>query len=119
MNSLSSDCLFCKIIEGKIPCQKIFENKVVLAFKDIQPQAPVHILLVPKSHFADALEASQSNAPVFEPLFQAASEVAQQLGLSEKGFRLVFNTKEHACQSVFHLHLHLLGGAQLGGSMVG
>lgn len=90
-----------------------------MAFKDIQPQAPVHILLVPKSHFADALEASKSNAPIFEPLFQAASEVAQQLGLSEKGFRLVFNTKEHACQSVFHLHLHLLGGAQLGGSMVG
>lgn len=119
MSSLSPDCLFCKIIEGKVPCQKVFENPSVLAFKDIHPQAPVHVLLVPKAHFADALEASQSTFPVFEPLFQAASEVAQQLGLSEKGFRLVFNTKEHACQSVFHLHLHLLGGSQLGGSMVG
>jgi len=119
MKPASEECLFCKIIQGKIPCQKVFENDSVFAFKDIHPQAPIHILLVPKSHFADVLEARTSTQPVFEPLFQAASEVAKQLGLSEKGFRLVFNTKEHGCQSVFHLHLHLLGGAQLGGSMVG
>lgn len=114
-----SDCLFCKIIEGKIPSKKVYENEHVLAFHDISPQAPVHVLIVPKAHVADVSQVSSTNADIFQHVLLAAGEVAKKLSLTKDGFRTVFNTGPHACQSVFHLHLHVLGGAQLGGSMVG
>ncbi len=114
-----SDCVFCKIVEGSLPSRKVLETEKVFAFHDLHPQAPVHVLIVPKTHLADLSGVAASEAAVFQDLFQAAQKLALELGISDAGFRTVFNTGKHACQTVFHLHLHLLGGAQLGGSMVG
>ncbi len=115
----SKDCIFCKIVEGKLPSKKVLETERVFAFKDISPQAPVHVLIVPKVHIADVQSVETAHSSVFQDIFSAAKVVAQELGLEKGGYRTVFNTGEHACQTVFHLHLHLLGGAQMGGSMVG
>ena len=112
-------CIFCQIIEGSLPCEKVFENDHIFAFKDISPQAPVHILIVPKKHIRDVLEVTHDDLDIFKYLFQAAQHIASQQGLGKNGFRTVFNTGKHACQTVFHLHLHLLGGVQMGGNMVG
>ncbi len=114
-----SDCLFCKIIEGKIPSKKVYEDEHVVAFHDISPQAPVHVLIVPRTHVTDVAHVSTENGEIFQHVLLAAGEVAKKLSLTKNGFRTVFNTGAHACQSVFHLHLHVLGGVQLGGSMVG
>lgn len=113
------ECIFCKIVEGTLPSQKVLENERVFAFRDISPQAPVHILIVPKKHVSDVQSVAEGEGAVFQDLFEAAQALVKKLGLSDSGFRTVFNTGEHACQTVFHLHLHLLGGAQMGGSMVG
>ncbi len=112
-------CIFCQIIEGTLPSTKVYENDRVFAFKDISPQAPVHVLVVPKQHIADVTSAASSNSQVFQELFEVVHKLIEKLGLQKTGFRTVFNTGQDACQTVFHLHLHLLGGAQLGGSMVG
>ncbi|MBY0372277.1 histidine triad nucleotide-binding protein [bacterium] len=113
------ECLFCKIIDGSLPSQKVLETPRVLAFRDISPQAPEHVLIVPKTHVSNLGEVRPEHGAVFQEVFEAAQQVVAKLGLSEKGYRTVFNTGAHACQTVFHLHLHLLGGAQMGGSMVG
>ena len=105
------DCLFCKIIRGEIPSAKVFENDVAFAFKDINPQAPVHVLIVPKKHVANALEGA--DAGIMDGLMKAAAQVAREQGLTENGFRLITNCGRHGCQSVNHLHFHLLGGKQL------
>lgn len=115
----SKECIFCKITQGTLPSQKVFENERVFAFKDISPQAPVHILIVPKRHVADVLDVRLEDAHVFQDLFLAAQHIAGQMGIAGAGFRTVFNSGDHACQTIFHLHLHLLGGTQMGGSMVG
>lgn len=115
----SKECIFCKIIKGTLPSEKVFENDRVFAFRDISPQAPVHVLIVPKKHVIDVLDVSRDDAHVFTDLFQAAQLIAPQLGIAGKGFRTVFNSGDHACQTIYHLHLHLLGGTQMGGSMVG
>lgn len=119
MDARKRECLFCRIIDGSLPSQKVLETERALAFRDISPQAPVHVLVVPKVHIASVSDAASTHGPVFQELFEAAQQVAAKLGLKEKGYRTVFNTGEHACQTVFHLHLHVLGGAQMGGSMVG
>ena len=115
----SKECIFCKIIEGTLPTQKVFENDKVFAFKDLSPQAPVHVLIVPKKHVADVLDVKLDDAHVFQDLFQAAQHLAPQLGIAGSGFRTVFNSGDHACQTIYHLHLHLLGGTQMSGSMTG
>lgn len=115
----SKECIFCKIIKGTLPSNKVFENEFVFAFKDIAPQAPVHVLIVPKFHVEDVLDVRSEDSVVFTHLFKAAQQIAAQLGISGNGFRTVFNSGDHACQTIFHLHLHLLGGIQMGGSMVG
>lgn len=115
----SKECIFCKIIAGTLPSAKVFENERVFAFKDISPQAPVHVLIVPKKHVIDVLDVRSDDAAIFSDLFQAGQHLAAQLGVAGSGFRLVFNSGEHACQTVFHLHLHLLGGTQMSGSMTG
>ncbi len=113
------ECIFCKIIQGTLPSKKVFENEKVFAFYDISPQAPVHVLIVPKKHVVDVLDVSTFDLSVFADLFQAVQLIAAQLGIAGSGFRTVFNSGDHACQTIFHLHLHLLGGGQMGGSMVG
>lgn len=108
-----SDCLFCKIVEGSVPSDKVYEDDMVLAFRDIDPQAPVHVLIVPKKHMRSLLEAGGGNAPWMAAMMEAARRIAAQEGLEENGFRLVMNTGADGGQTVDHLHAHLLGGRPL------
>jgi histidine triad (HIT) family protein len=106
--ALVPDCIFCKIIIGEIPADVVFRNENVVAFNDLNPQAPTHVLLVPTLHTENAAGVAKNSATITAALFLAADEIASQRGLS--GYRTVFNTGEEAGQSVFHAHLHLLGG---------
>lgn len=107
------DCLFCKIIKGEIPSAKVYEDEFVYAFKDINPLAPVHILIVPKNHISGASEVAEKNSAVVAKIFEAAAKIAREQGISEDGFRIVTNCGENGCQSVKHLHFHILGGRKL------
>lgn len=115
----SKECIFCKIIQGTLPCEKVFENDRVFAFKDISAQAPVHVLIVPKKHVTDILDVKAEDAQIFQDLLSAVGFIAPQLGIAGPGFRCVFNSGDHACQTIYHLHMHLIGGTQMGGSLVG
>lgn len=106
-----TDCLFCKIIRGEIPSTKVFEDDSVFAFRDIHPQAPVHILVIPKQHIASVAEATDPS--LMGILMLRAAEIARNEGIEQTGYRLVCNHGEQAGQSVFHLHMHLLGGRPL------
>lgn len=108
-----SDCIFCKIVAGELPTDKVFENEDVLAFRDIRPQAPVHVLLIPKKHIASAHDIQPEDAELVGKLHIAAKEVADELGVAKNGYRLVTNIGFHGQQTVPHLHYHLLGGRQL------
>lgn len=105
-----SDCLFCKIIKREIPANLVFEDKEVLAFRDVNPQAPVHILIIPKEHISRVSELDAKAVRLLSPLFLAANQIAQKEKIIESGYRLVINCNAGAGQSVFHIHLHLLGG---------
>lgn len=105
------NCLFCKIIAGEIPADKVLENEKLLAFNDINPQAPVHILVIPKSHYENAAELADAQPDTLSELFKAAKELAVAHNLA--GYRTVFNTGAAAGQTVFHAHLHLIGGRAL------
>jgi histidine triad (HIT) family protein len=102
------NCLFCSIVEGKIPASKVHENDSVLAFDDINPQAPTHVLVIPKAHFENAAELAASDAQTLGELFVVARKIADDRSLA--GYRTIFNTGADAGQTVFHAHLHLLGG---------
>jgi len=108
-----ADCLFCRIAAGEIPSRKVFEDARMLAFEDLHPGAPTHILLIPKRHLEDLDHATAEDAALLGELQLKAAELARQRGLA-RGFRTVFNVGPDAGQSVFHLHLHLLGGRRLG-----
>lgn len=105
------DCIFCKIVSGKIPSKKIFESEDILAFNDISPQAPVHIVIIPKEHIHSLEKITDSNSHIPGKLVSAASKIAKDLNLD--GYRLVINCNEIAGQTVFHLHCHLLAGRQM------
>ncbi|MDO7788235.1 histidine triad nucleotide-binding protein [Desulforamulus aquiferis] len=107
------DCLFCKIISGEIPVQKVYEDEKVLAFKDISPVAPVHVLIIPKKHIATLVDLNSDDSGLMGHIITAASNIAKELGISEKGFRLVSNCKEEGGQTVYHIHFHLIGGRQM------
>ena len=108
-----SRCLFCKIVSRAIPAQIVFENDHVLAFHDIRPAAPAHILVIPKKHIQGIHEATQDDAPVLGQVLVAARDIAEKLGLAESGYRLVINQGADAGQSVLHLHTHVIGGRSL------
>lgn len=108
-----SDCLFCKIIAGEIPSSKVYEDEYVYAFNDISPEAPVHVLIVPKEHIASANEITAENASVISNIFLAAKKIAEEKGIAEGGYRIVNNCGEDGGQTVKHLHFHLLGGRAL------
>lgn len=110
------NCLFCKIIKGDIPSAKVYEDEYCYAFRDINPQAPTHILLIPKMHVANIGEAAQLPPEAQTALFAAIGKIAAAEKL-ENGFRVVSNCGKDACQSVHHLHLHILGGKQMAESM--
>ena len=112
-----SDCLFCKIIAGEIPSTKIYEDDVVFAFRDINPQAPTHVLVVPKAHVADVADTDRLDDATLAACIRACKKVAALEGLTERGFRVVSNCGEDACQSVRHLHFHVLGGRKMGETM--
>jgi histidine triad (HIT) family protein len=103
------DCLFCTIVAGDIPADVVHESATTLAFRDLQPQAPTHVLVIPRSHYPDAASLAEGEPATSAHLFDAAREIADQEGLG-KGYRLVFNTGPAAHQTVFHAHMHLLGG---------
>ena len=106
------DCIFCKIIKGDIPSSKVYENEYVYAFRDINPQAPVHILVVPKEHVASVDEISAENSILVSKIFEAIPEIAKAEELTG-GYRVITNCGEDACQTVKHLHFHILGGKKL------
>ena len=106
-------CIFCKIIEGGIPCSKVYEDDHVLAFDDIHPMAPVHVIVIPKQHISTLLEVDTGMAQIINLLIKAVQEVARIKGIAKKGFRVVINCNEEGGQVIFHLHIHVLGGKKL------
>ena len=110
------DCLFCKIIAGDIPSSKVYEDEYVYAFRDIAPQMPVHILVIPKLHLASADEVSEVNSVYVSKIFEAIPKIAAAEGLTG-GYRIISNCGDDACQSVKHLHFHILGGGQMSEKM--
>ena len=108
------DCLFCSIIKGEIPSTKIYEDDLVYVFADIAPQAPVHMVMVPKAHIASANELAEENAAVVGHIFAVAAKLAKEQGFAENGYRIVNNCGEDGGQTVGHLHFHLLAGRNLG-----
>lgn len=111
---MSSDCLFCKMNSGEIPVTRIAENAEAFAIRDINPRAPVHVLVIPKKHIADAREVEWGHAEALAGMFALAREVARLEGVLETGFRIAFNVGEAAGMTVAHLHMHVLGGRHLG-----
>lgn len=107
------DCIFCKIAAGEIPSTKVYEDDTVVAFNDLDPQAPVHVLIIPKEHIASAAEINESNSAVVAHIFEVAAKIAAEKGLKD-GFRIVNNYGDSAGQSVKHLHFHLMGGRDFG-----
>ncbi|MBX3289202.1 MAG: histidine triad nucleotide-binding protein [Acidobacteria bacterium] len=106
------DCLFCKIVAGEIPSTKVYEDDVCIAFNDIAPQAPTHILVIPRDHVRSMNETDEKHKETLGHLLLTAAELARKAGFAEKGYRVVINTNEEGGQTVFHLHVHLLGGRQ-------
>ncbi len=107
------NCIFCKIIKGEIPSEVVYEDDKIFAFKDINPVAPVHVLIIPKEHIASAMDLTEENADVVAHIFNSAKKIAEIMGIGESGFRIVNNCGENAGQTVFHLHFHLIGGKTL------
>ncbi len=105
------DCVFCKIISGDIPSSKVYEDEWVVAFKDLEPQAPVHVLIVPKEHIASAAEITAENSFLIAKVFEAAAKIAKEMDLKD-GFRIVNNCGEKAGQTVMHIHFHMMAGRE-------
>lgn len=111
------DCIFCKIINGDIPSNKVYEDDTVLAFHDIAPQMPVHVIVIPKTHIASAAEVNQDNSAVIGHIFEVIPKIAKDLGL-DNGFRIINNCGKDGGQTVNHIHFHILGGKTLGEGLV-
>lgn len=111
--AIAKDCLFCKIAEREIPSEIVYEDDRVVAFKDIAPQAPVHLLIIPRRHIATLAEIRAEDAELVGHMHVVASRLAEEHGVAESGYRAVINCREDGQQSVFHLHLHLLGGRKM------
>ena len=105
-----SDCLFCKILDGEIPCDRVYENEHVIAFRDLNPQAPTHVLVIPRKHISTVNDLTADDKNIVGEMVLAAQQVAKQEDIDESGYRLVMNCNEGAGQTVFHIHLHILGG---------
>ncbi|MDI6869960.1 MAG: histidine triad nucleotide-binding protein [Bacillota bacterium] len=109
-----AECLFCRIAAKEIPAQVVYEDELIIAFRDINPQAPVHLLIIPKGHVASVREIDEAHPLVAGRLLRVARDLAKQEGVAESGYRLVVNTGQDAGQAIAHLHLHLLGGRAMG-----
>lgn len=108
-----NNCLFCKIIAGEIPSKKVFENDTIFAFRDIDPKAPTHILIIPKEHITTTNDLNNSHKSLVGEIFITAKEIAELEGITDSGYRTVFNCNKDGGQAVYHIHLHLLGGRQM------
>lgn len=112
MTDRDPDCLFCRIVAGEVPSDRVYEDEEVIGFRDISPRAPTHVLVIPRRHVADAQALTEEDGPLLAALFAAARRIADDAGL-QNGYRLVTNVGPEAGQSVFHLHFHLLGGRSM------
>lgn len=112
---MNNDCIFCRIVQGELPSRRVWENEAVLAFHDIHPQAPVHILIVPKTHLASLSASTDSDEALLGRLMSAARIVAEQAGLAQRGYKVIVNDGPNGGQVVPHLHLHVLGGQNVAG----
>ena len=108
------DCIFCKIVKGEIPSKKVYEDEEILAFEDINPMAPVHILVIPKKHIKSVNELEEDNNKLIGKIFLVIKNIAKEKGIDEEGYRVVTNIGENGGQEVKHLHFHILGGKKLG-----
>ena len=109
-----NECLFCKMVSGDIPCEKVYENELILSFRDIDPKAPTHILIIPKKHIETLNEINENDQDLLGELLLTAKKIAKDEGIDASGYRTVFNCNRDAGQTVFHIHLHLLGGRSMG-----
>lgn len=112
------DCIFCKIIKGQIPSEKVYEDENVLAFKDINPAAPIHVLVIPKKHIENIMNIKKEDTELLGNIFYAIREIAKKIGIEEDGFRIISNCGRDAGQEVMHLHFHLLAGGKLGPKII-
>jgi histidine triad (HIT) family protein len=110
----AADCLFCRIVRGELPAKVLFENERVLAFEDIRPKAPVHVLVIPKAHFASLNDAPDGAEALLGEILLRARAIAREKGVDETGYRIVLNTARDSGQEVFHIHFHVLGGRPMG-----
>jgi len=110
MTSTEMDCLFCRVAAEQVPADVVYKDDLVVAFRDINPQAPTHILIIPKEHIGYAADLTDSHSALLSQMFKTANQIALDENISEKGYRMVINNGKGAGQTVFHLHLHLLGG---------
>ena len=108
-----AECLFCRIVSKKVPAKFIYEDERIMAFEDINPQAPVHALVIPKKHISTTLDIEDEDNELIGHLFQTAGKIAKEKGIAERGFRLVVNTNQEAGQTVYHVHIHILGGRHM------
>ena len=113
------DCIFCKIINGEIPSEKVYEDEEILAFKDINPAAPVHILVIPKKHIKSLLEVNEEDSKIIAKIYEVINKIVKDMKMEQDGFRVIVNCRKDAGQEVMHLHFHLLGGKKLGDKIVG
>ena len=118
MSALDDNCIFCKIIKGDIPSTKVYEDDLCYAFRDINPQAPTHILVVPKTHISSCNDVNESNEAVVGHIYSAIARIAEQEGISKTGYRIITNCGKDAGQTVFHLHFHILAGKPMGEGML-
>lgn len=109
-----TDCIFCRIASGEIPANKVFEDDELVAFRDIRPQAPQHVQIIPKRHIDTIQDLTEDDSRLIGKMILTANQIARDLGIAEKGYRLAFNCRGDGGQEVFHIHLHLLGGRRMG-----
>ena len=112
------DCVFCKIIKGEIPSEKVYEDEQIVAFKDIAPAAPIHVLVIPKKHIATLLDIKEEDTALMGDMMQAVKKVAKKLGIEEIGFRLIVNCGKDSGQEVMHIHFHILAGMKMGPKII-
>lgn len=112
------DCIFCKIVKGEIPSEKVYEDDNVLAFKDINPAAPIHVLVIPKKHIENVLKIEDGDTEILANIFNGIKKVAKILGIEDDGFRVISNCGKDAGQEVMHLHFHMLAGGKLGPKII-
>ena len=115
---MENDCIFCKIIKGDIPSSKVYEDEEILAFNDINPAAPIHVLVIPKKHIQSLADMQVGDEKIISKIYEVINEIAEKQGFKEKGYRVIVNCGEDGGQEVGHLHFHLLAGKQLGEKIV-